>query len=59
MSWRYSIAFLVLILAIIPIGCGGGGSIDEGIPEDVESAEAEFQAQFRGMQEEQGKEMSK
>jgi hypothetical protein len=56
MLWRFSRWFAAPLLTLGLIGCGGGG-IDEGMPEDIEQAEAEFEAQFRGMQGEQGDEM--
>lgn len=41
------------------IGCGGGGGLEEGMPSDVASQEAEFQKNFRGMMEQQAADMKK
>ncbi|CAN5745370.1 hypothetical protein BH23PLA1_BH23PLA1_37830 [soil metagenome] len=56
MSCRCTRWFVALLLTCGLIGCGGGG-IQEGMPDDLEQAEAEFEADFRGTQEAQGDEM--
>lgn len=49
--------FSVLALSVLLAGCGGGGTIDAGMPPEVD--QAQIDAEFRNMMSEQGDQMEK